>query len=127
MDAKRGKAKPKSKTLGARRGGQPDNQNARKSGLYAKNQPKVSKKSEKNAATRRDIMDGVIETLYAKFNGLRDIDDLCKCANSISVAVTAANGCDRTIAIVSGKLTNLSEAIERLLMDEQPNDSSTLE
>jgi len=127
MAPKKDKAKLKSTALDARKGGQSRNQNARKSGLYAKNQPKVSKKSEKTAATRRDIMDDVIETLFAKFNHLQDIDDLCKCANSISIAVTAANGCDRTLAIVSGKLTNLSEAIERLLMDEQPNDSSTLE
>jgi len=126
---KSSKPKPKSKKSKATgaKGGKPGNQNARKSGLWAKNQPKASKKSEKTAADRRDILDEMIETLYHKFNQLQDIDQLCKCANSISLAVTAANGCDRTIAIVSGKLTNLSEAIEQLLMETDPNDPGSIE
>jgi hypothetical protein len=118
---------PKKSKAAGKKGGKPGNQNARKSGLYARNQPKVSPKSEKDAASRRDILDDVIETLYTKFNQLQDIDQICKCANSISIAVTAANGCDRTIAIVSGKLTSLQDSIERLLADEDPNDPSTLE
>jgi len=130
MTVKKSKPKPKkSKGTGAK-GGKPGNQNARKHGLWAQKQIATvteGRKGDDGPARRRDYLDDVIETLYNKFNRLDDIDQLCKCANSISIAVTAANGCDRTIAIVSGKLTNLSEAIEQLLMGADPSDPGTLE
>lgn len=124
------KVKPKTKNKKPK-GGKPGNQNARKHGLYAKNQPKASTKEKpvdvSGPERRRAIMDDVIESLYTKFNTLNDIDQITKCANSLSLAVTAANGCDRTIAIVSGKLTNLTAAIEQLFMEEDADDPRTIE
>lgn len=132
MTKQKAKAKAKSKTTRGQKGGKPGNQNARKHGLYAKNQPKVTASGEGNIEVgqiehRRHIADEVIERLFTKFNTLDDIDQLCKCANSISLAITAANGCDRTLAITSGKLTNLSAAIEALLMEEDADDPNTIE
>lgn len=132
MKKKGAQKNTKNKSAGARKGGKPGNQNARKHGLFAKNQPKVNVNGQGNIEInqiekRRAIADEVIESLFAKFNTLQDIDQICKCANSISLAITAANGCDRTLAITSGKLTTLETAITELLMEEDPDDVSTLE
>ena len=131
MQKKSSKPK-KSKATGAKRGGKPGNQNARTHGLWAKNQPKVTASGEANIETnkierRRQILDAIIEALYSEFDGLPDIETRCKCANAISFAATAANGCDRTLAVVSGKLTDLTNAIEQLFADEKANDPSTVE
>lgn len=132
MKTKKPKPKPKSKATGAHKGGRPGNQNARKHGLWAKNQPKVKTSGEGKIEIgqierRRQVADEVVEILFTKFNTLTDIDQICKCANSISLAVTAANGCDRTLAITSGKLTTLEAAITDLLMEEDAEDASTIE
>lgn len=131
MTAKKKAVKSKSAKPKGKPGGKPGNQNARKHGLWAKNQPKAKtgeSKPETNAIeNRRRIMDEVIETLYDKFSRLDDIDQVTKCANSISLAVTAANGCDRTLAITSGKLTNLQSAIESLFANEDPYDARSIE
>lgn len=127
------KAKPrKSKTTGAKKGGKPGNQNARKHGLWAKNQPRAAQSPKEKAEQsrieeRRDLLDEVIERLAARFQTLDDIDQICKCANSISLAVTAANGCDRTLALVSGKVAPISLALDQLYADEDPYDPATLE
>jgi len=127
------KPKPKkSKASGARKGGKPGNQNARKHGLYARNQPKVHTNGEATVELnqiekRRAIADEVIERLFARFNILDDIDQITKCANSISLAITAANGCDRTLALVSGKVSPINAALDQLFAMEDPYDDSTIE
>ena len=125
------KSKPKKKSTGARKGGKPGNQNARKHGLYARNQPKVHTKGEATVELnqiekRRAIADEVVETLFTRFNHLQDIDQICKCANSLSLAITAANGCDRTLALVSGKVSPINEALDQLFAMENPYDDTTI-
>jgi hypothetical protein len=122
----------RSRATGAKKGAPKGNNNAQKHGLWARNHPKAKVKGEgeieiNQVEKRRNIADDVIETLYDKFHRLDDIDQLCKCANSISLAITAANGCDRTLAIVSGKISTVSEAIEQLFKNYDPDDDSTLD
>lgn len=117
--------KKKKPATGKKRGAPKGNQNSRKHGLWAKNSPTPAE--GKGAKWRRDVMDEVIDRLFNKFSTLQDLDQITKCANSLSVAVTAANSCDRTIAILEGKTTSLSAAIEALLANEDPNDERTLE
>ncbi len=120
---KSGEGKAKAKSA---KGGKPGNQNARQHGLYAKHQP-PAQASNKKASDRRDTLDEIISRLYSKFQTLDDIDDLCKCATAITNAVIGANSCDRTEALISGKLTTLNDAIDRLLNEEDPDDPRTLE
>ncbi len=71
---------------------------------------------------RRDIMDRVIKVLWEDFCEAEDPETRCKISNALCVAVTAANGCDRTLAIVTGKISPLQQAIEELLAEEDPDD-----
>ena len=48
-------------------------------------------------------------------------------ANALSVAVTAANGCDRTLALITGELTPLQNAIDELLAEDIEYDINTIE
>jgi len=101
-------AKPASK---GKRGGQKNNNNARKHGLYAKTTPTANPLSIED---RRNILDGCIRTMFDLFQGLNDIDDMAKCLNSISIAVTAANGCERTLSLVNGTYTPIDEILNAL-------------
>ncbi len=76
---------------------------------------------------RRDILDRVIKVLFMDFCEAEDTETRCRISNALCVAVTAANGCDRTLAIVTGKLSPLQQAIEELLAEEDPDDYSTIE
>jgi len=112
------------------KGGQPGNSNARTHGLWAKYQPMVTpEEQDPNAGPeqRRDIMDRVIKVLWEDFCEAEDPETRCKISNALCVAVTAANGCDRTLAIVTGKISPLQQAIEELLAEEDPDDYSTIE
>jgi hypothetical protein len=118
------KRKPKAKAKG-KKGGKGGNQNARKHGLYAKNQPPVDPAVAIGAQRREAILDKIILDLDALYWTLKKNEEKFQCVNSISNAVTSANGCQRTAALVSGKLTILNEAIERLLNEDDPYDAST--
>ncbi len=115
---------------GRNKGGQPGNSNARTHGLWAKYQPLVSpEERDPNAGPeeRRDILDRVIKVLFMDFCEAEDPETRCRISNALCVAVTAANGCDRTLAIVVGKLSPLQQAIDELLAEEDPDDYSTVE
>lgn len=115
--------KPASKN--ARKGGKAGNQNARKHGFYAKNQPPVDPGEAIGASKREAILDKIIVDLEATYWTLKKNEEKFICANTIANVVASANGCERTVAIVSGKLTILNEAIERLLSEEDPYEAST--
>ena len=100
---------------GKKKGGQPGNNNARTHGLWAKNQPPVTREERDSNAgpeKRRDIMDRVIKRLWEDFCEAEEAETRCRIANALCVAVTAANGCDRTLAIVTGKISPLQQAID---------------
>lgn len=119
------KSKPKPRTKSG--GAKPGNQNARKHGLWAKNHPKMDQKAALGPQRRVEILDSIIDDLHSKYFTAHDLDTACKMANAISIAVTAANGCDRTIALLTGKLPAIDEALARLFEGSDPYDNSTIE
>jgi hypothetical protein len=101
----------KKKPSKGKTGGKAGNRNALKHGLYSE------KFVEENALTiekRKAIIDACIVKMFERFNGLDDIDKMSKCLNSIALAVTAANNCERTLAIVSGNYTPIEEIYDAL-------------
>ncbi len=107
------KKKPaKASTSKGKRGGQKNNNNARKHGLYATKPTPTA--NPLTIEERRNILDGCIRTMFDLFQSLNDIDDMAKCLNSISIAVTAANGCERTLSLVNGTYTPIDEILNAL-------------
>lgn len=115
---------PKKKVRG-KVGVKPGNQNARKHGLYAKIQPPVDRVKAIGAQEREKILDKILLDLEQEYDGKKKWEEKLQIANVIANVCIASNGCQRTVALVSGKLTILNEAIERLIAENDPRDVST--
>ncbi len=88
------------------------NKNALKHGLYAKTP--LAAGPGLTIEERRAVLDACIQRMADHFTSLDDMDKMSKCLNSISIAVTAANNCDRTLAIINGNYTPLEDVLNEL-------------
>jgi hypothetical protein len=96
---------------GNKQGGQKGNQNARKHGLYSK---KFVQTHTLTVDQRKAMLDACIAKMFETFKKLDDVDEMSKCLNSLSVAITAANNCERTAAILNGNYTPIEDVLNAL-------------
>ena len=91
--------------------GRKGNKNALKHGLYSK---RFIDANSLTIEQRKAMLDACIRKMFERFKTIQDMDAMSKCLNSISLAVTAANNCERTLAIVEGNYTPLEDVLNAL-------------
>jgi uncharacterized protein YjcR len=96
-----------------RRGAPAGNRNARTHGLYSK-APPISPSQALTIEERRNIADTAIRWVWDYHTNCTDVADVAKLIAALKNAMDAANNCERTLAIVSGKYTPLEDILAEL-------------
>jgi hypothetical protein len=92
--------------------GKKGNTNALKHGLYSK---AFVTRNSLTIEQRRAILDACISRAFQAFQDIGDdIPKLSMLLNSIGIAVSAANTCERTLALINGNYSPLEEVLQEL-------------
>lgn len=87
------------------------NKNALKHGLYAR---KIDERLALTIEDRRAVLDACTRRAFALVMKADGADELTKLISAIAHSVTAANNCERTLAVMKGNYTPIEEVLHAL-------------